>query len=366
MARWELLPDEEARRCWDQALVRFSDYSPFQTYAWGEYRRGLGWEPCRWMAFNEKGEIIAMMQGALRRHVFGIGLAWCEGGPVGDLAACDDSLHKGMLCTTGLKRIYCRFRCDRERHTEDALRMTAQGWTMSWSPLTTNYSMTLDLTKDEDRLLAACEQNWRRNLRRSKESNLTFREWVDPNADEVLAVYTAMQNLKGLEEQHSLEEIEQLLKTLKQQIVLYRCDEENGELLSLLGCLVLGNKACALFWATNEKGRKLHASYAIFWALLQHCKRIGVASYDLAGIDPAANPGVYRFKRASGAAPVEFLGEWDWASPSWLRRLGNWAIAKRNRIRLAESALNRSSKATVESHGEGPRRSKLVVESLTN
>jgi len=154
---------------------------------------------------------------------------------------------------------------------------------------------------------------------------------------------------------------------LKQQIVLYRCDDDQGELLSLLGCLVLGNRACALFWATNERGRELHASYAIFWALVQHCKRIGIASYDLAGIDPVANPGVYRFKRASGAAPVEFLGEWDWASPSWLRWLGNWAIAKRNRIRQAESALNRSSKATAgESHGEGPRRSKLVVESLLN
>ena len=68
MARWEMLSDEEARRCWDQALVRFTDYSPFQTYAWGEYRRGLDWEPCRWAAFNEEGEIIAMMQGALRRH----------------------------------------------------------------------------------------------------------------------------------------------------------------------------------------------------------------------------------------------------------------------------------------------------------
>src|SRR3989442_1101544 len=245
--------------------------------------------------------------------------------------------------------------------------MSAQGWNMSWSPLTTNYSMTLDLMKDEDRLLAASERNWRRNLRRSNESNLIMREWVDPNADEVLAVYIAMQNLKGLEEQHSLEEIEQLLKTLKQQIVLYRCDDENGELLSLLGCLVLGNKACALFWATNEKGRKLHASYAIFWALVQHCKRIGITSYDLAGIDPVANPGVYRFKRASGAAPVEFLGEWDWASPSRLRWLGNWAIAKRNRIRQAESALNRSSKATtVESYDERPRRSTLVVESLLN
>ena len=43
MARWELLTDEVARSTWDEALLKFDDYTPFQTYAWGEYRRGLGW-----------------------------------------------------------------------------------------------------------------------------------------------------------------------------------------------------------------------------------------------------------------------------------------------------------------------------------
>ena len=193
------------------------------------------------------------------------------------------------------------------------------------------------------------------------------REWKDANPDEVLSVYLAMQTLKGLEEQHSREEIEQLLKTLKQQTVLYRCDDEKGDLLSLLGCLVLDNKACALFWATNEKGRKLHASYAIFWTLVQHCKRIGITAYDLAGIDPVANPGVYRFKRASGATPIEFLGEWDWASQSWLRWFGNWLIAKRDRIKSSASALKRSTNPTADNSSattEVSRKSKLVVESL--
>ena len=341
MARWELLADEESRRLWDQTLIRFDDCSPFQSYAWGEYRRALGWEPYRWQALNEQGEVIALMQGSLRRYPLGLGLLWSEGGPVGDLSACDESLHRVMKDTTGLRGIYCRFRCDRCRHIEDALRLRAQEWSTPWSPLTSNYSMTLDLTLDEDRLLAACEPNWRRNLRRSKESNLTVREWLDPDVDEVLSVYVSMQDLKGIEEQLSREEVEQLLRNLNQQIVLYRCDDEQGELVSLLGCLIIGDRACALFWATAERGRKLHASYAIFWALLQHCRSIGVKSYDLAGIDPARNRGVYRFKRATGAAAVEYLGEWDWANRPWLRWFGNWAISQRSRVGRTEAMLKR-------------------------
>jgi lipid II:glycine glycyltransferase (peptidoglycan interpeptide bridge formation enzyme) len=150
-----------------------------------------------------------------------------------------------------------------------------------------------------------------------------------------------MQDLKGLEEQHSREEIEQLLRNLNQQIVLYRCDDEHGELVSLLGCLIIGDRAVALFWATAERGRKLHASYAIFWALLQHCRKIGVKKYDLAGIDPARNRGVYRFKKATGAVPVEYLGEWDWANRPWLRWFGNWAISQRGRVGRTEAMLKK-------------------------
>lgn len=344
MARWELLTDEESRRLWDQTLMRFADCSPFQSYAWGEYRRALGWEPYRWQALNEQGDVIALMQGSLRRYPLGLGLVWSEGGPVGDLTACDETLHRAMKDATGLLGIYSRFRCDRARNIEDALRLSAQGWSLPWSPLTSNYSMALDLTLAEDRLLAACDQNWRRNLRRAKEANLTVREWLDPNVDEVLSVYVSMQDLKGLEEQHSREEVEQLLRNLNHQIVLYRCDDEQGELVSLLGCLIIGDRACALFWATAERGRKLHASYAIFWALLQHCRSIGVKSYDLAGIDPVRNHGVYRFKKATGAAPVEYLGEWDWASRPWLRWFGNWAISQRSRINRTEGVMKRLRK----------------------
>ncbi|MGZ8846940.1 MAG: lipid II:glycine glycyltransferase FemX [Pyrinomonadaceae bacterium] len=332
MARWELLTDEEALKVWDRTLKTFVDCSPYQSYAWGEYRRALGWEPRRWMAFDEKEKVVAMMQGCLRRYPFGVGLVWCEGGPIGDLTVCDDSLQKAITVSTGLNRAYCRFRCDRRRNIEDVLRLTAEGWNPSWSPLTSNYSMSLDLTQEEDRLLAGCDRNWRRNLRRAEEGDLTIRQWMDANVDEVLSVYTSMQEVKGLNEQLSRKEVEELLRNLKQQLVLYRCDDQNHEVVSLLGCMVAGDQACAVFWATSEAGRKLHASYATFWAIVQHCRRIGIRSYDLAGIDPVRNHGVYRFKRATGATPIEYLGEWDWASRPWLRWFGNWAVARRARL----------------------------------
>jgi len=336
---WKLLSEDEARESWDETLTRFQDCAPFQSYAWGEYRRSLHWEQCRWVAFNEKDEAVAMMQASLRRYPLGVGLLWCEGGPVGDLTACGDQLQSAIKKTTDLKRVYCRFRCDRERDIEEVLRLAAQGWTLPWSPLTTSYSMMLDLSPSEDQLLAGCDRNFRRNLKRSEQNNLTVKQWLDASAEEVFAVYESMQSVKGLDEQLSREEIEQIILNLKQQLVLYCCRNEQGEVVSLLGCLVVGDRACCVFSATSEVGRGLNASYTVFWALFCHCQRIGVKFLDLAGIDPVRNHGVYRFKRATGAVPIEYLGEWDWASQPALLWFGNWAIARRDLLKRVSSAL---------------------------
>jgi hypothetical protein len=352
MARWELLSDEIARKSWDQALLRLDNYTPFQSYAWGEYQRALGWEPCRWAAFDGDGEIVAMILGLLRRYPLGFGLIWSEGGPVGDLSACDESLQQVMKRTLGLKRLYCRFRCDRQREVEDALRLTAQGWCRSWCNLTTSYSVTLDLAREESQVLAGCDGNWRRNLKRAGLSKLTVRQWTAPTVDEIVSAYASMQSLKGIEEQYSREEFENLLGHLKELIVIYRGDNEQGELVSLRAWLLLGNRATELLSATTERGRKLSASYAVTWALIQHCLLLKLESCDLAGIDPVVNPGVYNFKKGTGATTIEYLGEWDWASSEWLRWFGNWAIARRGRIRQAESALKKKHVTTQSSKHE--------------
>ena len=344
MIRWESITDDRARIIWDETLTAFADCSPFQSYAWGEYRRSLGWQPQRWIAFAENDSPVAMMQGYVRRYPFGIGLVWSEGGPIGDLSACDDTFHQAVRETTKLRAIYYRFRCDRPRNIEDSLRLSTQCWSMPWSPLTTNYTMTIDLNVTEEQLLKSCERNWRWNLKKSNECNLTVNEWRHPEAEEIIGAYRSMENVKGLEEQLSEIEIARMLNLLKRNLVIYRCEDKTGELVCVMGCLVTGDKACLVLSATAARGRESRASYATFWSLIRHLRNSGVSKFDFAGIDPVRNPGVYRFKRAAGGVPVELLGEWDWASRPWLRWFGNWAIAKRNRIRQAETALNRSGR----------------------
>lgn len=334
---WELLTDETARRVWDSSLARFADYSPFQTYDWGEYGRARGWEVCRWAARDGAGRIVAMAQGWLKRYPLGFGVVWCEGGPVGEITAWGDGLRQVIVRTTGLRRVYCRFRSDRDRHVSDALHLFSQGWARSLHPLTSNWSVSLDLRLPEAEQLAAAKRQWRRNLRAAAAATIHIRQWHDPSAEDLFAVYSAMQQSKKLEEQYSLDELRLLLHHLGHRLVLFRCLNESGRTISLRGCLLIGDRAWDLLAATNEEGREQCASYPLLLALMRHCRDAGVTHYDLGGIDPVRNPGVYRFKRGIGATPLEYLGEWDWAPSAWIRVGMNLAIWRRSRLRQART-----------------------------
>jgi lipid II:glycine glycyltransferase (peptidoglycan interpeptide bridge formation enzyme) len=362
MARWELLTPEAAARMWDETLLSLEDYTTFQSYAWGEYRRALGWEPCHWIAYDEEQKVVAMMLGLVRRYPFGLGMVWCEGGPVGDLTACDASLQATIMNTTRLKRVYMRFRCDRSREVRDTLVLSANGWTRSWSPLTSNYSMGLCMKPSERELLAGCERNWRRNLNRANDCGVKVKPWINPDINELLSIYSAMQNLKGLSEQQSREELEFLLTNMRQQMVLYRAEDSAGQLLSITGWLFFGDRAWMWLSATSEEGRKQHASYAVLWSMVQLSLERGVQFCDLCGIDPVANHGVYRFKRGTGADPLEYLGEWDWASSDFLRWFGNLAISRRAQLRTMEGKLSGSKDTDVREFPATPPREAVTTE----
>ena len=61
------------------------------------------------------------------------------------------------------------------------------------------------------------------------------------------------------------------------------------------------------------------------------CKKIGVKNYDFSGIDPKNNPGVYNFKKGTGAINFASLGELEWCNSNILRYFINLIIRFRNR-----------------------------------
>ena len=325
---WERMSDADATAHWDRRLLGFDDYSIYQTMAWGEHRRALGWTPYRWIAI-EDGQPVAMAQGLLRRYTGSIGVVWLPGGPVGATHAWNRALQDTIRSTTQLRVVYCRFNSFRPRIDSDQRQLADLRWQAPRSRLGARASLHCDVSRAEDVRLAACSKNWRHNLKRSHKSGYAVALWERPDAAEMRAVYAEMEQHKNLAQQHSEQNLRALYAQAGHHLITISCRDAAGTLVAFRACAIFGTRAWDMLAATAVAGRRTYASYAAFWALTQECHRRGIRQYDLSGVDRDGNRGVYDFKVGTGATPVEYLGEWEWASPSLFALPANWLIGKR-------------------------------------
>lgn len=328
MLNWQVW--EGTADAWDGLLIQFPDYTIYQSHAWGKHRSHFGWRPVRLVA-REAADIIAMAQILVRSYPLGIGVVWVPGGPLGDADLWGLGLQRAIHHVAGVRFSYCRLNSMRQSLPNDELKLTAQGWRPSRASLNTRLSLLYHPALDEDVRLKQCSGNWRHNLRRSAKHGSRAYQWTNPDPDEVMATYISMQDHKKLKAQTSREEIESLITAFGEQCLLVRCDDEHGNLLALRGALVLGEKALDIFAAATPAGRKVYASHATFWELMKQCATRSVKLYDMSGVDPVNNRGVYDFKKGTGAQDLCYLGEWEYAKPSIFGALAGEIIAWRVR-----------------------------------
>jgi FemAB family len=69
----------------------------------------------------------------------------------------------------------------------------------------------------------------------------------------------------------------------------------------------MGDSAIYLLGATSDDGLNAKGAYLLQWTMIQWLKENGIKWYDLGGIDPEGNPGVYSFKRGLSGADVSQL-----------------------------------------------------------
>jgi hypothetical protein len=219
---------------------------------------------------------------------------------------------------------------------QETLLLKASAWQRALYSSSSGWSMTLDLRLGQEKLLQGLTKNWQRNLHRGSIQKVTIEPWQHPDVDEIIAIYRELEAYKGLSAQFSATELSVLLDTFGDQILIYRCLSPQGDLLGFRGCLFAGTQALDYFAATSVHARKMYVSYALMWELLGACIDKGITHYDLNGIDPYANAGVYHFKQGTGAAPLEYLGEWDWATSEGVRIGMN--VLRANKKRFSDKA----------------------------
>lgn len=325
MVNWDIFSGQDA--AWDELTRGLDGASVFQGSSWARHKKSLGWEAIRAVG-RKNGAPAAAAQFLVKRTLLGAKLLWARGGPSGEPSHLNGELRALLSHTAGGTMSYGRFCSYRsaEPAAEDAL--AKQGWRRPKTPLNKPFTFMLDLGSTGADVQKGLSENWAHNLRRGQKRCRILR-WDGAGAAELVGVYRSMEAYKGLAAQQSEAELSSLLKHLGQGLVLYKAEAEDGTPAAFRACAVRGAGAWDLLAASSAVGRKTYASYALLWALLEDCRGRGVQSYDLGGADREAAKGVFDFKKGTGASPHHFLGEWDWASPGWLRAPAGRVIAAR-------------------------------------
>src|SRR3989338_8572704 len=82
MVKWERLDPQTAEPELSSWFAFVHDASPFQSYAWGEYKRSQGWEPERWLARDAEGRAVCGLQALTKALPLNCRLVWIPGGPL--------------------------------------------------------------------------------------------------------------------------------------------------------------------------------------------------------------------------------------------------------------------------------------------
>ena len=95
---------------------------------------------------------------------------------------------------------------------------------------------------------------------------------------------------------------------LKMKIML--CEYDGKPVSALVGTAI-GDTGIYLLGATSSKGMKTKGSYLLQWEMIKFLKELGCRYYDLGGINPDKNPGVYHFKAGLGGKDVYHIGQFE-------------------------------------------------------
>lgn len=326
-SKWSGTTDE-----WESALVSFHDANIYQCGNWGHHRSEFGWNLTQ-LAHTSNGSITAIAQVLNRKITPLVSLCWIPGGPVGDLTLCDKAFISCIRKLFTTPMIYLHMSPMTKFSDELASSLQKYGWRkprgMLNSDKTLIYDIEPNVTQSRDKL----SKNWSRNLSRGEQRELTVSEWTNPTAPQIASLTDEMSRYKNLGNKRELigQTTESLIRNFENDILMVKCTNSDGELLALRGAIKLGRKAFDMFAAASPAGRKEYASNLCFWKLIELCGRDGITHYDLSGVDPQRNPGVYNFKKGIGATDFTYLGEWTYSRPRIVGAIVSRMISRKMR-----------------------------------
>jgi GNAT superfamily N-acetyltransferase len=314
---------------WHKLASRFRDYSYQQCWAYAHALALRHRAVCEQVVIVSGADVLGLASVRIRTApLVRCGIAYITSGPLTRMGHVDD-IDRLTRCLKALRAEYVERRGLVLRilaplgSPEWNLAATAAFQQAGMAPTDRSRSyrtFLLDVSRSPDAIRKGCSKYWRRNLRRGERGSFVVRTGTDPELFEPMrTLYEQLRQRKGFDAaldadfyaalQTQLDPSEQFTAGLV---------EMDGAPVAGLVWSMLGDTCVPLLLAADESGLLGYAVYALQWRSIVAAHEHGMRYYDLGGIDPEGNVGVYNFKKGLHGVDLWAPGPFE-AVPSIIR-----------------------------------------------
>jgi len=303
---YQIEVDNVTESQWPELMSRFDDANIYQTWSYGAVR----WqeENLSHLILKRNSDVLAMAQLRIIRPAnLRLGIAYVRWGPMCHLRERELDPETVRVMATALRHEYVERRGLHLEILPNAFSgsVRAQIFQLAFGqfdhrPISAEKYRTfvLDLSPSLEELREGLDPKWRNKLSGAEKNGLRVAEGTAVDAYGVFRrMYTEMWARKRFRTSVDIEEFGQIQERLSgnQQMNVLICLHGQEPVAGIV-CSAMGDSAIYLLGATSDNGLKLKGSYLLQWAMIRRMRENGIRYYDLGGIDPVENPGVYSFK----------------------------------------------------------------------
>lgn len=293
---------------WSELLLRFADANIYQSWSYGSIRWGA--ENLSHLVLRRDGEVAGMAQVRIVcSPLVKRGVAYLRWGPMCQLHGHELNLETAQQMASALHEEYVKKRrlflrvlpnaFGGSRQADIFLKAFSQFNRGSSNYTNTERTFVLNLAPPLEELRKNLDQKWRNQLNRAEKNHLTVIDGSGMAEYRVFEqIYEKMWNRKQFETSVDVKEFGRICQDLPARLKLkILICEHQGKPVSGIVCSANGNTGIYLLGATHDEGLNTKGAYLLQWTMIRWLKENGFQFYDLGGIDPEQNPGVYHFKQ---------------------------------------------------------------------
>ncbi|MGA4578902.1 lipid II:glycine glycyltransferase FemX [Limisphaera sp. VF-2] len=332
---WQTRLEPLAPMQWSDLLAEFADGNFYQTHAYGSVSWGRA--SLTHLVVCDADGVRAIAQ--VRQIRFGrwFGVAYVRWGPC--VQRRSEPWH-ACAFREALRSLACEFVHRRrwvlrvipnlfqeDEQASTALQVLQQLGFQKDASAIPYRTIRVDLESPLEEVRKRLDGKWRNQLNAATRNGLEITEGNESSLfGRFVGLYDEMMSRKRFETSVDVREFlriqEHLAPPEKMRVALAG---QSGQLHAGVVTTAVGDTGIYLLGATGQEGLKSKASYLLQWRMIEYLKSVGCRFYDLGGINPEANPGVYHFKSGMGGLEVHQLGRFELGASEARRRLLHWA-----------------------------------------